>query len=199
MGTVPSWTRACTCLPGGGARMAVCTRHPVLVCVSHMCVHVCGSMHFHMPACAGVCLHPCESMLPLAAGWRRVNIFLSGLLSLRDLQPTFLLSAASNPSPTFRSLSKDSSSASALTFQLIPALKAQMFPGTPQPCHLGWVLSPCSIFSSVKWTPNSQTRMKGLARDLVYRERWTNATHRDVPSGDNGDDVSLVIPSLSCV
>ena len=105
------------------------------------------------------------------------------------------------PAPTSRSPSKDSSSssASALTFQLIPALKAQMFPGTPQACHLGWVLSPCSIFSSVKWTPNSQTRMKGLARDLVYRERWTNATHRDVPSGDNGDDVSLVILSLSRV
>lgn len=98
VGTVPSWTRAHVCR-GGGACGSVHKAPSACVCVPHVSVHVCGSMHFYMPACPGVCLHPCESTLLLAASWGHVNIFLSGLLSLHDLQPTFLLSAASNPSP----------------------------------------------------------------------------------------------------
>ena len=57
VGTVPSWTRAHVCRGGahGGVHKApsafVCVSH---VCVCYTCVHVCGSMHFYMPVCAGV-------------------------------------------------------------------------------------------------------------------------------------------------
>ena len=200
VGTVPSWTRAR--LSGGCA----CGVHKALsacVCVSHVCVsHVCACMWVHAFLYASVCRCVYTRVSPrcflLQVGGMSTSFSQACSLSMTCSLP-FCFLQPPIPAPTSRSPSKDSSSnwASALTFQLIPALKAQTLPGTPQACHLGWVLSPHSIFSSEKWTPRSQTRM---ARDLVCREHWTNATQRDVPSGDNGDDVPLVVVvhSLSC-
>ena len=186
---------------GGAERVAVCTRHPVLVCVCHTCVCMyvgpCISICQRVQVCVYTRVSP--RCLLLQVGGMSTSFSRACSLSMTCSLP-FCFLQPPIPAPIFRSPSKDSSSnwASALTFQLIPALKAQTLPGTQQACHLGWVLSPHSIFSSVKWTPSSQTR---VARDLVYREHWANVTHHDVPRGDNGDNVPLVVvvQSLSCV
>ena len=128
----------------GHGGVHVCTRHPVLACVYHACVcrywgprvSICQRVQVRVYTC--VCL--CYFLLKVGGTSSSFSHVCS--LSMTCSRPCcFLLFAASNPSP-----SKDSGSsgASALTFQPIPALKSQTFPGTQQECNLGWMPLPLS-------------------------------------------------------
>lgn len=138
VGTVRSRTRAQVC---ARARVrARVHRHPVLACVCHACVCMYWGPRVSICQCVQVCVYTCVCLcyFLLRAGGTSSSFSHVCSLSMTCSRPCrFSLSAASNPSP-----SKDSSSsgASALTFQPIPPLTAQTFPGTQQTCNLGWML-----------------------------------------------------------